>query len=139
MSLMEVLVAVGILGFIGVAFITAMNTAYSNVGTLDEETQAEALARSQLEQIKNAPYPEDPAVQGTDVYPVTVDLPTQYSMVINVVRPTCIGEADNCTPLEELAGDEVVYIQEITVSVFRTGSGGDRQVFSLACYKVKME
>jgi len=138
LTLIEVLVVVGLLAAIGVAFMTAMSTAHRSVGVLDEKTQAEALARSQLEQIKNAPYPEDPAVQGTDVYPVTVDLPTQYSMVINVIRPTCIGEADNCTPLEELAGDEVVNIQQITVSVFRTGSEGDRPVFSLSCYKSKV-
>jgi len=138
LTLIEVLVAVAILAAIGVTFITAMNTAHRNVGLLDEKTQAEALARSQLEQIKNAPYPDDPYVQGDQVYDdYKIDLPTQYSIVINVVRPTCIGEADNCTPLEELAGDEVVYIQEITVSIFRTGSGGDRPVFSVAGYKVK--
>ena len=137
-TLIEVLVAVAILAAIGVAFVASMNAAHKGVGVLDEKTQ-EALARSQLEQIKNAPYPEDPNAQGTDVYLVTVDLPPQYSMVINVLRPTCIGEADNCTPLEELVGDEVKYIQEITISVFRTGSEADRPVFSLSCYKSKVE
>jgi len=140
LTLVEVLVTVGILAAIGVAFMTAMTTAQRSVGALDEQTEAKALAHSQLEQIKAAPYPEDPNVLGTDVYPVTVDLPTQYSMVINVTRPTCIGQADNCTPLEELTGDEVKYIQEITVSVFRpSGSGGNRLVFSLSCYKSKVE
>ena len=126
---------------IGVAFVASMNAAHKGVGVLDEKTQAEALARSQLEQIKNAPYPEDPTVQGTDVYLVTVDLPSQYSMVINVLRPQCIGEADNCTPLEELLPEEVnvKYIQEIKISVFRAGSEADRPVFSLSCYKSKVE
>jgi len=138
-TLIEVLVAVAILAAIGVAFVASMNAAHKGVGVLDEKTQAEALARSQLEQIKNAPYPEDPTVQGTDVYLVTVDLPSQYSMVINVLRPQCIGEADNCTPLEELVGDEVKYIQEIKISVFRAGSEADRPVYSLSCYKSKVE
>lgn len=139
LTLVEVLVTVAILAAIGVAFMVAMTTAQRSVGVLDEQTQAKALAHSQLEQIKALPYPEDEAVVGTGVYPVTVALPPQYSMVINVTRPTCIGEADNCTPLEELTGDEVVYIQEITVSVFRPGSEGDRLVFSLSCYKSKVE
>ena len=126
---------------IGVAFVASMNAAHKGVGVLDEKTQAEALARSQLEQIKNAPYPEDPTAQGTDVYLVTVDLPSQYSMVINVLRPQCIGEADNCTPLEELLPEEVnvKYIQEIKISVFRAGSEADRPVYSLSCYKSKVE
>jgi len=139
LTLVEVLVAVVILAAIGVAFITSMNTAYKSVGVLDEKTQAKALAHSQLEQMKNAPYPVEEPFYGTDVYPVTVDLPTQYSMLINVVPPTCIGEADNCTPLEELLGGSVTTIQEIKVSIFRTGSEGDRPVFSLSCYKSKVE
>jgi len=141
LTLVEVVVAVAILGAIGVAFMTAMTTAQKGVGVLDEKTQAKALAHSQLEQIKNAPYPVEEPFYGTDVYLVAVDLPTQYSMVINVVPPTCIGETDNCTPLEELLPEEdnVQYIQEITVSVFRTGSEGDRPVFSLSCYKSKVE
>jgi len=139
LTFVEVLVAVAILGAIGVAFMTAMTTAHKSVGVLDEKTQAKALAHSQLEQIKDAPYPVEEPFYGTDVYPVTVDLPTQYSMVINVVPPTCIGEADNCTPLEELLGGDVTTIQEITVSIFRTGSEGDRPVFSLSCYKSKVE
>jgi len=139
LTLVEVLVAVVILAAIGVAFMTSMNTAYKGVGVLDEKTQAKALAHSQLEQIKNAPYPVEEPFYGTDVYPVTVDLPTQYSMLINVVPPTCIGEADNCTPLEELLGGSVTTIQEIKVSIFRTGSEGDRPVFSLSCYKSKVE
>jgi len=137
------LVAVGILGFIGVAFMTSMSTAYKSVGVLDEKTLAESLAWSQLEQIKNAPYEESEvsAYPRTDMYQdyLITDLPTQYSLSIHVETPTCIGEADNCTPLEELTGDEVIYIQEIKVSVFRTGGDGDRPVFSVSCYKSKLE
>jgi len=135
-SLIETLVAVAILGAVGVVFASSMDTAYKSVAILDEKTQAEALARSQLDQIKGAPYPEDESAQGTNVYLVTVNLPPQYSMVINVMRPTCIGEADDCTPL---TGPEAVYIQQITVSIFRTGSERDRPVFSVSCYKSKLE
>ena len=122
-SLIETLVAVAILGAIGVTFMAAMSTAYKGVGILDEQQQAEALARSQLEDIKNSPY------QDSGVYPVTVDLPSQYSMNITVTPPTCIGTADDCTPMEP----SVTTIQEITVSVYH----GDKPVLSVACYKVK--
>ena len=142
-TLIEVLVAVAILAAIGVTFIGAIDTSYRSVGILDEKTQAEALIRSQLDAIKNAPY-EDSEVSEyprTDMYQdqLITDLPPQYSMTINVESPTCIGEADNCTPLEELFPEEVnvKYIQEITVSVFRTGNGGDRPVLSVGTYKVK--
>ena len=144
-SLIEVLVAVAILGAIGVAFMTSMNTAHKSVGVLDEKTQAEALARSQLEQIRDAPYEESEVSEypRTDMYleQRITDLPPQYSIVITVEAPTCIGEADDCTPLEELLPEEVnvKYIQQIRVSVFRPTDEGDRAVFSISCYKSKVE
>ncbi len=130
-TLIEVLVAVAIFAAIGVTFINAINTGYGSVRILDEKTQAEALIRSQLDDIKASTY------QDSGNYTVTVTLPPQYSMSINVTAPRCIGTADNCTSLEELMGEPVTTIQEITVSVFRTGSDGDRPVLSVGTYKVK--
>ncbi len=123
--------AVAILAAIGVTFIGATDTGYRSVRILDEKTQAEALIRSQLDDIKVSPY------QDSGNYTVTVTLPPQYSMSIKVTAPTQIGTADNSTTLEELVGYPVTTIQEITVSVFRTGSDGDRPVLSVGAYKVK--
>ncbi len=118
-TLIEITFAVGILALIGVTFITSMNTAYKSVGVLDAQTQAEALIRSQMEDIKDSPYSD------SGVYPVTVNLPTQYSMSINVGVPSVVSA--NTTTL-----------QEITVSVSRpTGDGGDRPILSVAYYKAK--
>ncbi len=128
-TLIEVLVAVAILAAIGVAFINAINTSYKSVRILDEKTQAEALIRSQLDDIKASPYLD------SGNYTVTVTLPTQYSMTINVVPPQQIGLSR--TPLEDIVGGPVTTIQEITVSVFRTGSGGGRPVLSVGTYKVQ--
>lgn len=127
-SLIEVMVAVGVLAAIGVVFMLSMYTAYRNVGELDEKVQAEALARSQIEDIKNSDYLD------SGVYPVTVDLPPQYSMVIDVGNPTCVRETEgaNCTALETTT------LQEITVSVYRPTNGEDRPIFSVACYKTKI-
>jgi len=120
---------VAILAAIGVTFISAMNTGYGGVRILDEKTQAEALIRSQLGDIKASSY------QDTGVYPVTVTLPPQYSMTISVEPPQQIGL--DRIPLEDLVDEPVTTIQEITVSVFRTGNDGDRPVLSVGAYKVK--
>lgn len=126
-SLLEVLVAIGILGFIGVAFMTSLNTAYRSVGTLDEQTQAEALARSQIEDIKDSAWLTD------GQYPGTIDLPPQYSIVISV-EEAVTGE--HYPEIWVIDGTEDT-LKEITVSVLRTASGGDRAIFSIKFYRTK--
>lgn len=126
-SLLEVLVAIGILGFIGVAFMTSLNTAYRSVGTLDEQTQAEALARSQIEDIKDSAWLTD------GQYPGTIDLPPQYSIVISV-EEAVTGE--HYPEIWVTDGTEDT-LKEITVSVLRTASGGDRAIFSIKFYRTK--
>ncbi len=106
---------------------SAMFTGYKSVGIVDEQLQAESLARSQLEEIKNVPYSDE------CLYPVTVSLPPQYSMNITVTAPMQIGTSDNNTPLEMLMGYPITTIQEITVSVCH----GDKPILSVAAYKVK--
>jgi len=121
-ALIEGIVAVAILATIGVTFIGAIDTGYRGVRILDEKTQAEALIRSQLDAIKVSTY------QDTGVYPVTVDVPNQYSVSIAVETldtETCVADG-NCNTL-----------QQITVIVSRTGSGEDRPVLSVSTYKVK--
>jgi len=126
-SLIENLVAVGILAAVGVLFITSMQSATNNVDILDENLQGEILVRSQLEEIKNADY----SLAGS--YPVTVDVPVGYSMNINVQPPSCIGTSDNCTPLETLLGQTVDTIQEITVTLYHH----EETVVKIACYKAQ--
>ena len=94
-SLLETLVALGILAAIGVAFMAALSTGTMSTATLDEQVQAESLARSQLEDIKNCPFSTN--------YPVTVDCPPGYEVSIKV-QPN----EDNT-------------LQEIAVTVSREG------------------
>ena len=131
-SFIETLVGLSILATIGVIFMTSLGTAYKSAGMLDEKLQAEVLARSQLEKIKEAPYQES---EGSGWYQdeLIVDLPPQYSIIISVTPPTCVGTAEDCTPLEELIGEPITTIQEITVSIYH----GGKSVLSVACYKVK--
>ncbi len=55
-SLVETLVAIAILGVISVTFMTALSAGSISVNNLQQETTAQALARTQMENIKAASY-----------------------------------------------------------------------------------
>ena len=55
-TLIEMLIAVAILGVVAVAFLTALTTASGALIIADEHTTAESLARSQLEYVKSQPF-----------------------------------------------------------------------------------
>ena len=74
-TLIEVLVAVAILGAIGVVFMNAMATSFRSTGIQDEQITAESLARTQLEIIKAAPY----ALTYEDL---KISVPFQYFITI---------------------------------------------------------
>ena len=126
LSLMEVFVAVAILGFVGPAFMIGLQTGSKSLRVADEQTQAEALIRTQIEPIKDAAYQHcDP----TPCYATITDIPPRYSITLDVTTkdtPTCDTDA-NCNTL-----------QEVKVSVLRPdGSGGTRLVRAISFYKVK--
>lgn len=111
-SLIETLIAVAILGLIGAAFLSAVATGSKATGTLDEHVQAESLARSQLEDIKNALYDHTEPIE----YPITVTLPPGYLLDITAEAK----DADNT-------------IQEITVTVSRDNG---KPVLQMTDFKV---
>jgi len=78
-GLIETLVAVGILGFIGVGFLSGLWTISHNAGIYDERVTASALARTQAEEIKATPY--DP--EGN--YP-EIACPPHYDISISAVE-----------------------------------------------------
>ena len=98
-GLVEVLVAVAILGVTLVAFLTAISTGSLGVATTEERVTAENLARSQLEYTKSLAYLAAPASYAT------VTPPTGYAVSANA---TSIAEGDSA-------------IQRITVTVTRNG------------------
>jgi len=132
MTLLEVLVATSILAAVGVVFLLATTTSYKSVGILDEKTQAEALARTELEHIRGMAYSD------TGNYSINVSMPLQYSMNISVTLPQKIGTVGNYTSLYALWGN-VTTIQEITVFVYRPAGQGQRLVFSSGEYKLKIQ
>ena len=54
--MVEVLLAVGLLGLIAATFLSSLTTSYKTVALGSERTNAESLARSELEYIKHSPY-----------------------------------------------------------------------------------
>lgn len=55
-SMIEVVIAIALLGIIGVSILTALSTATLALIIADQRATAESLARTQMEYIKNAEY-----------------------------------------------------------------------------------
>lgn len=109
LTLIETVAALGLLGFIGVGFLTGLWTVSKNTGTYDERATALILAQSQIEEIKGMPY----ALYPDNNYPAVVTPPPGYSLSISVVQ---IDDTGQVVEVE-------TYKQEVTVAVSRDGGG----------------
>ena len=110
-SLLEVLMALGLMGIIAVAFLIGIASSSRAVLLADEKTTAESLARSQMEYVKEVDYVPGAITYGTD--PDLAPLPDGFE----------VG-----TLVNELAGG----LQKITVTIdYNTGV-----VTTLEGYKV---
>ncbi len=119
-TLIEVLVAVGILGFIGVAVIAALDTNSRAARTLDEQVVAVNLATAHLEAIRELSYAATYPNAGD-----SITIPFQYSVDINTEF-----SSDGDT-WGSYSGNET--LQKITVKVSREG----KPVLSLCTYRTK--
>jgi len=107
-TILEVLIAVGILGLIGVAVLQGFDTSHRATGTLDEQVTARTLITNHIEAIKMLPYSATYPNAGENIA-----IPDQY---IVVVETECSNDDiiwQDCTGSETL--------QRIIVSVFREG------------------
>lgn len=109
-TLIEVLVALAILGIIGTGFLMALATASKAIIIADERTTAESLARSQMEYVKNQAY-IDYSESGHDDYDLITN--TEGFDIELLVEPVQTG------------------LQKITVTVSRDG----KEVITLEDYK----
>jgi len=71
-TLVEVVVAVAIVGIVAVAFLSALTSGYLALVLADENTVAESLTRTEFERIREAAYPVAPydrpdALPGYDI------------------------------------------------------------------------
>jgi prepilin-type N-terminal cleavage/methylation domain-containing protein len=120
LNLIEVLVALSILGAVAVTFLLGMSTSSKAVVTNKVQVSAEGLAKSQMEYIQTQTYD-------------TVHNPPQYTVLIPAQIPAGYGiqiTAARLDPQSLHTGiDEG--LQKITVNV----NNGGRVVFTLEGYK----
>ena len=102
-TLIEVLVSLGILGFVGVGILAGLSTAFRAQDSNRVHVLGENLTRAVLEDIRFKPYEND-----NDYSPFSVPVPDGYSFTVTTV-PFCAPKP--CT--------EDVNLQKITVTAFR--------------------
>lgn len=133
LSLIEVLIAVAILGIVAVAFLTALATSSSALIIADERTTAESLTRSELEYVKSCSY--EYGASPSYKQPVFESL-THRGYFISV-EAVPIDPATG-TALANPGDDEG--IQKITVEIYRQDgpapSSQDTLILSTSDYKV---
>jgi len=119
-SLFEVVVAVAILGVIGVTLISAIDTNYRSVAVLDQKTTGMNLAITHVEFIREAEFAQD-----YSSVVASIVLPSQYESNINLEYS---NNGDNWT---ETYYDQT--LQRIIVSI----SQGGKPIYSMCTYKWK--
>ncbi len=116
-SLIEVIIAVALLGIIGIALLSGLATASRALFIADERATAESLARSQMEYVKNQPY-------AASYTPDSV--PAEYAGYLATI---------NTEPIESSPGGS---LQRIRVTISHNGTpiitAGD---YTLEGYKVE--
>jgi type II secretory pathway pseudopilin PulG len=122
MTLIEVLVALGIIAAVAVVFLLGMSTSSKAVMVSQESVAADSLAKSQMENIKSCEYDYTNNPPDYTAAKLTV-LPTGYDIIITAARLN--PKVDDPTNDDGL--------QEITVTV----THGVETVFTLVGYKVK--
>ncbi len=118
-SLTEVLIALAILGIIGVGFLSGLATASKVLFTADERTTAESLAQSYMEYIKKQTYDD---TNNPPQYSLLSGIPDGYTLAITAERLDPVGDGT--------ANDDG--IQKITVVVQHHGN----DVITLVKYKI---
>jgi len=133
-TLIEVLVALALFGIIAIAFAGGLGTASRAVLIGDVRTNAESLARTQMESVKNQPY--DPAPDGGGaIYPTITGIPKDYTIwsenrTPGQYVPSVLGipwDSGNNTAVDIDNG-----LQKITLVVRHEG----RDIITLEGYKV---
>ena len=139
-TLIEVLIALALFAIIGIVFAGGLATASKSVLTADVRTNAESLARTQMESVKEQEY--EPAPDGGVCnYTKILDIPEGYSICcLNRASPPSIV---NCGPSDPVLGipwdsetdtvvDEDNGLQKITLVIKHEG----REIITLEGYKV---
>lgn len=141
-SLIEVIIALAILGVIAVAFLGGLMTSLKAVSIADERSTAQSLSQSQMEYVKSLNYTDaDPGSEVT--YNKTAGIPQGY-YIMSIHRDGSIADdvdgvvgvpwdPDNGTASYNDTG-----IQKIIVIIYHPYDAAhpDARVLTLADYKV---
>jgi len=133
-SLIEVLVAIALMGTIAIAILSALSTASLALFTADKRATADSLARSQMEYVKNQDYAD--AEEGDPIYDEIIPIPDGYTIcsvnrdgvIVNVVIGVPWDSEDN-KPNEP--ADEDNGLQRIKLVI----KNNDKAVMTLEGYK----
>ena len=114
-TLIEVLVALGIFGFVGIGILAGLGTGFRAQDSNRVHTIGENLARAVLEDIRFKDYEDD-----NDYSPFSVPVPSGFSFTVTTV-PYCAPEP--CTPdgnLQHTAvttfrGDPILTVEDLKV------------------------
>jgi len=120
-SILEVVIAIALLGIIAVSVLSALQTAALAFIIADRRATAESLARTQMEWVRYSDYDDDPA-EGHPQYSLDTEitLPPDYTVMTTAIRLN-----------KDVDPDDDDGIQEITVTVSHDG----RVVVTLEDYK----
>lgn len=124
LTLIEVLIAIALLGMIAVPFLTALSTSSEGIIIADEKTTAESLVRSEMEYVKNSPYNSTGFSYDISTTP---DEPPPWDS-LHALDDRYAGYSVNVTgvPID-------LHIQNITVEVYH----GNESVLTTSTYKVE--
>jgi prepilin-type N-terminal cleavage/methylation domain-containing protein len=132
-SLIEVLIALAIVGVIAATFLTALSVSSKGILISDERAVAESLARSQMESIREQGYVMAPT-GGEAEYSVIDDIPANYT-IWSVNRDEEVIEGVIGIPWDSennIAEDMDLGLQRIKLVI----KDYDKVVLSLEGYKV---
>jgi prepilin-type N-terminal cleavage/methylation domain-containing protein len=144
-GLVEVIIALGLLGIIGIAFLSALAISSTAIMTSDKHATAESLARSEMEFVKSQDYSGEPwsyHLRGTspDGTSPTGNFPDWWVMGSHKLPDgyenyTATVEATLLDPMEDGDGNDDG-LQKITVTItFPKDSPEETTVIALEGYK----
>jgi len=130
-GLLETVIAVAILGAIGVSLLTALGTNARATRTLDEHVVATNLATAYIEAIKASSYAET-----YDDVVADITIPPQYIVNVGITFTSDGDTTDGITWVDEYLDGEGKErtIQKLTVTVSREGG---KPVLTICAFKTK--
>lgn len=137
-GLIEVIIALAILGIVAVAFLSGLSTSFKAVFISDERSTAQALATSEMEYVKSQDYPSSDwdYTLTHDTITTPSGWPSEWVWVWDEANPPLSEDyAGYCVHVqaEEIATD----LRKITVTVYHSEQvSEDEKVLELEDYKV---